>query len=40
MYEANMDPNLRKLLLSTHSHTLVEHTINDIYWGDGGNGSG
>jgi hypothetical protein len=31
---------LRDLLLSTKDSTLVEHTSNDNYWGDGGNGSG
>ena len=32
--------NLRTLLLSTGSVKLVEHTSNDSYWGDGGDGSG
>jgi len=32
--------NLAALLLSTGSATLVEHTANDAYWGDGGDGSG
>jgi ribA/ribD-fused uncharacterized protein len=31
---------LRSLLLSTGSATLVEHTSNDSHWGDGGDGSG
>lgn len=31
---------LRELLLSTGNAKLIEHTINDSYWGDGGNGSG
>lgn len=31
---------LRKLLLETKERELVEHTINDSYWGDGGDGSG
>jgi len=31
---------LKKLLLSTENRTLVEHTKNDSYWGDGGDGSG
>src|SRR5215217_3566976 len=31
---------LRDLLLSTGDVTLVEHTVNDAYWGDGGDGSG
>ena len=32
--------DLKKLLLSTGDAKLVEHTENDSYWGDGGNGSG
>ena len=31
---------LRELLLSTGNAKLVEHTANDRYWGDGGDGSG
>lgn len=31
---------LKELLLSTGSARLVEHTENDSYWGDGGDGSG
>jgi ribA/ribD-fused uncharacterized protein len=31
---------LRALLLSTGDAKLVEHTENDDYWGDGGNGRG
>lgn len=31
---------LRSLLLGTKDAQLVEHTANDSYWGDGGNGSG
>ena len=31
---------LRELLLSTGDAKLVEHTTNDSYWGDGGDGSG
>lgn len=33
-------PKLKKLLLSTEDRTLIEHTRNDSYWGDGGDGSG
>ena len=33
-------PELEELLLSTANATLVEHTSNDHYWGDGGDGSG
>jgi N-glycosidase YbiA len=32
--------DLRALLLATGDATLVEHTENDAYWGDGGDGSG
>lgn len=31
---------LKKTLLSTGESILVEHTVNDSYWGDGGDGSG
>ena len=33
-------PRLRELLLSTGDAHLIEHTRNDSYWGDGGDGSG
>jgi ribA/ribD-fused uncharacterized protein len=32
--------DLRVTLLGTGSALLVEHTANDSYWGDGGDGSG
>jgi N-glycosidase YbiA len=32
--------DLRKTLLDTGDAILVEHTMNDSYWGDGGDGSG
>ncbi len=31
---------LHKILLSTDDAVLVEHTENDSYWGDGGDGTG
>jgi ribA/ribD-fused uncharacterized protein len=31
---------LRELLLGTGDARLVEHTENDNYWGDGGDGAG
>ena len=31
---------LRELLLSTGDEELVEHTTNDAYWADGGDGTG
>ena len=33
-------PELKQLLLSTAGKSLVEHTDNDNYWGDAGDGSG
>ena len=33
-------PELKQLLLSTAGNGLVEHTENDNYWGDAGDGSG
>jgi N-glycosidase YbiA len=32
--------SLQEILLSTGDAILVEHTVNDSYWGDGGDGSG
>jgi ribA/ribD-fused uncharacterized protein len=32
--------NLREVLLGTGDAEIVEHTKNDAYWGDGGDGSG
>jgi ribA/ribD-fused uncharacterized protein len=32
--------DLRAILLGTGEALLVEHTANDSYWGDGGDGSG
>jgi ribA/ribD-fused uncharacterized protein len=32
--------DLREILLGTGNATIVEHTENDDYWGDGGDGSG
>ena len=45
MYDALMaqvtrHENLNKLLLETGDSILVEHTVNDNYWGDGGDGTG
>ena len=31
---------LRELLLSTGDAKIIEHTVNDSYWGDGGDGTG
>lgn len=33
-------PELATVILETGSAVLVEHTANDSYWGDGGDGSG
>src|SRR5262245_28354201 len=32
--------DLREILLATGDATIVEHTKNDSYWGDGGDGKG
>lgn len=32
--------DLRDFLLSTADAKIIEHTANDSYWGDGGDGSG
>ena len=32
--------DLKEIMLSTADARLVEHTFNDSYWGDGGDGSG
>jgi ribA/ribD-fused uncharacterized protein len=32
--------DLREILLGTGDSKIVEHTENDSYWGDGGDGSG
>jgi len=45
MYEAvtakfTQHDNLKAILKSTDNAILVEHTINDHYWADGGDGSG
>jgi ribA/ribD-fused uncharacterized protein len=32
--------DVRETLLSTGNATIIEHTENDSYWGDGGDGSG
>lgn len=34
------NPNLKKELLQTGTMLIVEHTKNDDYWGDGGDGNG
>jgi N-glycosidase YbiA len=33
-------PKLRKELILTGSNVLIEHTVNDSYWADGGDGTG
>ena len=32
--------DIRQILLSTGNAKIIEHTENDSYWGDGGDGSG
>lgn len=34
------NPKILEKLLSTGNRPIVEHTVNDSYWGDGGDGSG
>jgi ribA/ribD-fused uncharacterized protein len=36
----NQHPNLQQALLATGEAVLVEHSPQDSYWGDGGDGSG
>lgn len=38
--EFKQHEELQVLLLSTEDRKIVEHTSNDSYWGDGGDGSG
>ena len=33
-------PKIKELLLSTDDNEIIEHTENDNYWADGGDGSG
>jgi len=33
-------PDLQKLLVRTANRTIIEHTPNDSFWGDGGDGTG
>lgn len=39
-YKFTQHENLKKLLLDTKNKILIEHTSNDNYWGDGGDGTG
>ena len=40
LHKFSQNKRLQKLLLDTGDNILVEHTENDSYWGDGGDGSG
>ena len=40
MAKFTQHPELKRLLLETGDAKLIEHTTNDSYWGDGGDGSG
>ena len=40
LYKFDQNSRLRDMLLKTGKKKLVEHTFNDSYWGDGGDGSG
>ena len=33
-------PDLKAMLLATGTAEIIEHTANDRYWGDGGDGTG
>ena len=33
-------PKIKELLLSTNDAEIVEHSVNDRYWADAGDGSG
>ena len=39
-YKFTQHQDLKDILMSTGGKKLVEHTRNDRYWGDGGDGSG
>jgi hypothetical protein len=36
----DQNPLLKRKLIETESRELIEHTIKDRYWGDGGDGTG
>ena len=36
----NQHPRLATMLVETGDAEIVEHTENDAYWGDGGDGKG
>ena len=38
--KVNQHEDVRSLLLSTSDHVIIEHSVKDHYWGDGGDGSG
>ncbi len=40
MAKFSQHEDLKSLLLSTGDAHIIEHTENDAYWGDGGDGSG
>ena len=40
MAKFSQHDDLKILLLSTGEAKLIEHTENDAYWGDGGDGKG
>ena len=39
-YKFRAHEQLKVKLLETGERQLIEHTVNDKYWGDGGDGSG
>lgn len=40
MAKFTQNKKLKSLLLATGDVKIIEHTSNDRYWGDGGDGSG
>lgn len=40
MQKFKQNEDLRQKLLATGDKKIVEHTEEDAYWGDGGDGSG
>lgn len=40
MAKFSQNKKLQSILLGTEDRMLIEHTANDRYWGDGGDGSG
>lgn len=39
-YKITQNPDLKEKLLATGDKKIIQHTEEDAYWGDGGDGSG